>query len=783
MKRIITSLLVACLFTLTSAQQPPLTGDYVLVHTQKSSKDGQPLYYVYNNQKQGGFVITSADDRTNTMLGQSENGTFEQALAIPGFRAWLDDLQVALQNLSEPEVAATRAYIPTADIPDQIVSDADNTISLTIPGRQYLNDTTLPASVEPLLKEINWNQGAPFNNLCPVIPEKNERCVTGCVATATAQVMKYYEWPKQGTGSNYYISDGAVKDTLQADFSQSVYDWDNMLDSYNDGYTPEQGYAVAKLMSDVGIAMNMGYGSSSGTDHYRTALALATNFGYNKGIEVCYREYFNYAEWNNLIKKELSEARPIVFSGSNYYDFSGHEFVIDGYNEEGLYHVNWGWGGMSDGYYNINIMRPEKQGIGGSNGGYPGSQQMNINCFPDIDGTSVPHSQIAISVDPSIDIDMIKCEIINHGLATYVGQIGYIAMIDNEIVSSYLEDVDETQSFDFEVPISMNIPLKMLDIPDDKLTSDKKCLIYPVYFDGEGYRVPLSRPSCPSYVMLGKDASGDIIIETNPQDNINIKCDSIVITRDYAGFNVKALATLTTEDDRPVFDYPIYMYIQDEQNQLVAQGQNFAFIYDAETRELEFSCKLQKDRVLVPGQTYSVSLWYYTQGFAKLIPGSVTTVTIKDPGPAPALSYSDFTVSKTVIDTSEEVVLSFNVTNTGGFTVAAYYVYMYKDGSEDSMEQLPSDEIDLPTGTKTIEAATIVKYGKGEYHFMIFTFNGEWETINTEPLRFTIKDSGTGISNVNEDSDAADCYYDLQGRRVSSPTKGLFIKNGKKMLK
>lgn len=249
------SLLLLCAFTLTAQAQQlsveqarqnavavlskksnaTLTragSDLALVHTQKSLGEDKALYYVFGTHQNDGFVIAGADERANAILGYTENGTYEQSLTIPAFREWVDGCKEAMQRLCSTEVAAvTSSYIPE-DIPDQVVIDADGTISLTIPGRHYSQAATLPASVEPLLEGINWDQDEPYNRMTPMIPGRNAHCATGCVATAMAQIMKYYEWPKQGTGSASYTSDGVKKVCLrQTSLSRSTIGttcWENI---------------------------------------------------------------------------------------------------------------------------------------------------------------------------------------------------------------------------------------------------------------------------------------------------------------------------------------------------------------------------------------------------------------------------------------------------------------------------------------------------------------------------------------------------------------------------
>lgn len=808
MKRLSTLFFVACLFTLTAfareisaeqslrkavetmgeksyAKQVRGKADFALVYTQKSAQNGKSLYYVFSNEKDGGFVITGADHRANSVLGYTENGTYEQALAIPAFRSWLSGCEAAMQWLSDNEDAAVETAL--VNIPDQVVANADNTVSLTIPGRRYVEDPTLPASVEPLLGGIVWDQREPFDRLCPDTQieengkKKTVRSATGCVATATAQVMKYWEWPKQGTGSFKYTSQGSVPVELEADFSQSVYDWEHMLDDYSGDFTEEQGNAVAKLMSDVGIGERMSYDYNSGTAHHWTTYALATYFGYNKGIRLCNHSHYTYAEWNDLLKTELSQSRPIVIGGDNYYQFVGHEFVVDGYNEDGNYHVNWGWNGMSNGYYDINYLNPVNQGTGGSMGSYPANQQVNINCFPDTDGTSVAHYEIMADYEPSMLPDgTLQCAISNIGLAPYSGEIGYVVVIDETIVGGATLTID---GLAFMEDTTLTVAFVDLGVTPE-MVGDKKGKIYPVFTEDGHYKVPLSKVAFQSYVLFGFDAEGKVVEESAPEDNAKPVCKSFEITRGYAGFNVKAKAVVANEEGSPTFDRGVIMHVVDDNGDVLARGRDFYFIEGGSDQELEFNCELQKDKVLEAGKTYKVYLYYDLCNVGILIPGSESTITMKDPGGTPSLSFSDFAFDKTVIAPKEDITVSFNVENTGGFGIETFALAVFKDGVELSLAMFLFDP-DLPAGTTFVTKTQKMDFGEGKYLLGVFLRDGsgEWDCIIPEYYEFIIKDSSSAITNVTDNANVSNRYHDLQGRRVANPTKGLYVVDGKKVVK
>lgn len=211
--------------------------------------------------------------------------------------------------------------------------------------------------IAPLLGPIKWNQDHPYNLLCP------KGTPVGCVATAMAQVMYHYRYPEHGFGTHsIYYGD----ENLEADFENTYYRWNDMIDQYTGYSTPEEDYAVAELSYHCGIANNMQYApEGSGAWLERVPYSMHKYFGYNSRACVQNRRGFTYEEWTERLTEELLAGRPIVFA-ANSSDV-GHCFVIDGLNEEGLFHVNWGWGGWYNGYFDIGILNPEGTGIGGSN--------------------------------------------------------------------------------------------------------------------------------------------------------------------------------------------------------------------------------------------------------------------------------------------------------------------------------------------------------------------------------------------------------------------------------
>lgn len=315
-------------------------------------------YYVFANGEDKGFTIVSGDDRMPEVVGYSAQGTYDP------------------DHLPANYVDFMKAYQETVEA--LLKGDAQVSGGLA-EARQWRAGT---AAVAPLLGGIKWNQMEPYNNRCPLYKGTN-RSVTGCVATAMAQVMMYHQYPKalKATIEAYTTQSYGIQ--IPAINSGETYDWDNMLPDYSkSGYSSAQADAVAKLMYHCGAAVNMNYGPSSGANV--TPAILATYFGYDADLmQDLTRTCFSLQQWMKLIDNELKAKRPILYSGKS--SGGGHEFVCDGSDGKGLYHINWGWGGYQDGYFDLTILQPQKGGAGSGSAvdGYNRDCSMIIGIAPD----------------------------------------------------------------------------------------------------------------------------------------------------------------------------------------------------------------------------------------------------------------------------------------------------------------------------------------------------------------------------------------------------------------
>lgn len=357
-------------FTAKSAaagpHRTPAKIDPVLVYTAETAS--APCFYVFNRAADtAGFVIINADNAAELpILGYSDTSTFDADNLPDNFRWWLQQYEV--NGVCKAPARAARSSISN-------------------------------------LLQTQWGQDEPYNTAIPRLSPTAKRFVTGCTATSMAQVMKFYNYPETGKGSksyqvaNWMFPDGTtVTPTFEADFEHTRYDWDNMLNSYSGGETFAQNNAVAVLMYHAGVAEKAQYGQEE-TEAYdrNSAIALIENFKYDKSMLRGERKYFTDEAWEEIVYNELAANRPVLYSGSTPSK-EGHSFVCDGY-KDGLYHINWGWNGLSDGYYALtgsSALLPEHQGTGGaaSGQGFIYNQAINYNIRPDQGGQYV--YQVAI---------------------------------------------------------------------------------------------------------------------------------------------------------------------------------------------------------------------------------------------------------------------------------------------------------------------------------------------------------------------------------------------------
>lgn len=312
------------------------------------ASDGTPAYYIFKTDDGDNALITTADDRLRPVLGRLDNASdFDSATMPPAMAEWLEEMAREQQ-----------AFLATDPAESDPLSRA--------PGSDLTALYATLSPIEPLVK-TKWDQGSPYNDNCPIV--NNKRSMTGCVATAMAQILYYHKWANCGGGTATNVTAGT---TYTYNFTGKTFDWDAMTPTYGSSSTAEAKAAVADLMYACGMAVDMRY-SPSGSGALNCVKGIVNYFGYDPATREVNRADYPAAEWEKMVYDYISTYGPLAYSGRGN---GGHAFILDGYDTDGYFHFNWGWSGSLNGYYCLTALNPGNNPEDNYLGGYTGSQAM-----------------------------------------------------------------------------------------------------------------------------------------------------------------------------------------------------------------------------------------------------------------------------------------------------------------------------------------------------------------------------------------------------------------------
>ena len=309
-----------------------------LVYT-GTSTDGTECYYVFSLRPTG-FVIVSADERAEPILGYSYDNPFMVEGMPDNVRNWLDHYGKQI------ETAVDNGILPSTEITEKWAA---------LKSGQALSVRSVTA-VSPLI-QTSWDQDQYYNQMCPADASgPGGHAYAGCVATAMAQIIRYWQWPSQGFNSHSYVHNNYG--TLSVDYNTASYNYSNMPNSLSSSSSSTQKTAVAKLIYHCGVAVDMDYAANgSGAYTFAVPNALYNYFAYANNGTYVYRPDYSTTEWTNMIIQELNNSRPVLYAGAG--SGGGHAFVCDGYDNNGNFHFNWGWSGSyNSGYYSLDALTP-----------------------------------------------------------------------------------------------------------------------------------------------------------------------------------------------------------------------------------------------------------------------------------------------------------------------------------------------------------------------------------------------------------------------------------------
>lgn len=464
-----------------------------------NAADNQPAYYVFNTGDRTVFI--SADDVAAPVLGYTE-GKIEDMTQIPPALSYM--LETYVRQIEWAKAKGIQTSYASTRSGDR-------------------------APIEPLV-QTKWSQSSPYNDMCPLMSD-GKHSYTGCVATAMAQVMYYHKYPEVGEGE---ISYEWKKKTLSLNLADYPLDWDNMLLTYPEANTGTdiQRHAIASFMKAAGYALHMDYttNESDGSSAYGYDVpnVLADNFHYDAGIRDEYRDFYKFADWESMIYNELASSRPLVYCGRS--SGGGHAFICDGYSKDGLFHINWGWNGKSDGYFLLTALDPSSLGEGGGEGSYNDDQQAIFGIQRPLSGSLPQESYIGCRTGIYALSDKYTLSIrpfftgLDGKLFTNFGRLEgsfsfAMQLVNEEDGKEYIINSSDEQSY--TLAPQGNIKFIKATIPDNIPLGSYK--VYPLYSLNQGnwQRIRINASYKP-YVLVSIEEGGVKVDKESLQPGINI---------------------------------------------------------------------------------------------------------------------------------------------------------------------------------------------------------------------------------------------------------------------
>ena len=719
----------------------------------------QESYYVFNAGEQHGFVVVSGDDRTPAILGYADAGAFDATSIPDNMKAWL------------------QGY-------------ADQLAALTASGKDTVAVAREHQAIRPLVK-TTWNQDTPYNNLCPL--DNGARSATGCVAVAMAQIINYHKHPAMTTKTIPAYTTNTKKIKVGAIPSTAI-DWDHLLNSYSGSETAAQKQAVANLLFLCGAAAEMDYTSNQGSAAPSSSAvkAMKTYFDYDDATRLIDRGDYRAAEWDDIIYSELASGRPLYYSGQS--SGGGHAFVVDGYDKDGLYHVNWGWGGYCDGYFLLSILDPGSNsaiGASSSTDGYSYDQDAIVGAQPNTGVAYQPEVRLTTGGISTSQTTVTKhlgsfpvnyvSEVRNYMGDTYTFTLGTgVYDTDNHLVYSQTEhsvELDDTWGYS-ALEHSCNVPA----LPD-----------------GTYFITCISREKGTSTWYQNVNASKFFLTATisdnkmtlqNPTENLS----GSISTTGSMEAGSKLTITATIENLGTFFNEVLFLMVDGEE-----KGARHFEVSGGETKTLEMTFYPED----AGEKTISIARkhWEYRedlqQWYTFYTDVATTTVTIN-----PASSYSlQLSNGKVTNATNKKIndkvaVLSFSVKNYGTKTynedIRIFSLIKNTDNDYYGYAAINDVPVSLTALQSKQMQVEIPLLKDGSYWFsIVYKSDGKFKDVNdnTSLNLFTyqvvVPDEPDPVELSVENIQTAKqgpTIYNLNGQKVDKAKKGLYVVNGKKVV-
>ena len=678
-------------------------------------KAGNPYIYAFNAGHDAGFVLVSGDDRFRDVLAYSASGNYDNDDMPAHVKAWLQGY------VDEMKYYESIGYQPSAEA----VASSNS-------------HRAIKRAILPLLTTV-WGQGNPYNLRCPEFFDEN-LSVTGCVATAMAQVVYYTakhsnnqpttliddipgytcstNWSKDYSPNTYLEVKGIAKTDV-------TFDWNNMLETYRGvNYTDDQANAVATLMECCGKSVQMDYSSKlSSARNYDVAYALVKYFGFDKSTKSVSRSDYSYSDWIDLVYGELAAQRPVQYGGQS--SGGGHSFVIDGYDGDEMFHVNWGWNGNPDSYYALSVLNPDdNSGIGASssNDGYSYGQDAIVGVQIG-SGQTYEETPVMLSVgNLRVNGQKVVFEAFNQTGATHTFDVGIGFMNENGEIAS-IEYSEQTVSngygwYNYDVPVST-----------DKQKADKTLKIVPISRESSTTTWYTGCNSDIHYYDAIYDADGNPTLTAHP--NSSLTTSDITFTGDRY-VNVTQPIDVTVTNTGEEFYGVLYLFASTTSDKGDAVNKGGVTVQKNKSTSMTFEW--------TPKTIGNFNIWIATDKEGENVIGTssvVITVNANAPeGPfiISAINVSDVDETSWTVDadgniqvdvysTSVEISPTIKNISSSGYSGITPYFYLYKYEDSQWVEKCNrhgTQTITLNAGKEaTYNKMNLGEYGYGKYKFVL----------------------------------------------------------------
>lgn len=707
-------------------------------------------YYIFNAEESNSFVIISGEDRLPDVFGYGENGCLDTESMPENMKTVLGMYARLVKHVASMPEDCTPRNIPLA-------------------ARQAKGEIT------KLLKS-QWSQEYPYNSLCPY--DGYKRSATGCAATSMAQVMYYHKWPEAECEPipGYYSR--ALEKNLDG-LDGTTFKWNKMKDTYG-WYDTDTEKSVATLMQYCGYSIEMSYSSQgSGAFSFMQPYALKKYFGYDKRTRTLYRDNFPLDVWNNIIYNELAEGRPVVYSGLTPKQ-EGHSFVIDGYRSiDGFYHVNWGWNGTSDGYFDITILNPENTtstGSASTDDGFSIGQDAIIGMQKPTGEQGMLEAYLNADI-LSLRNNILECTFGNYspesntfdfGIGCY-GNDGNIVALQTESNNDF-KRLTYVKSVKFNLASIISTPGKYKVFPISKLSSEQE------WQPGDAADY--------IYAEATLDANGNLTSVMYPLAEMHAEKMSLSDTT-LVNKEMTATYSIVNEKNEPRECKLYFMAKSEDNNDVIRKDADLKI--DANGKK-EVTFKFTPKR----SQNYRFMLAYDNQ-----FNSCISDETHRLGGEAPKLE-AEFNVNGSENKNKGNVVYSkvaegtLNIKNIDerpyAGNVRIQLAHKNSSGSN-IVEKTRNTAVSIGTNETEEVAFRFTGLKKGKKYALIFSYEFN-DFIKAGEYVFTVKDPETNAINVTEtdvQENGNAPAYDITGRKVSanegSLQRGIYIRNGKKYVR